>query len=85
MFLQNRVDNAALHSDAPAVNDADFPVAFEHRLIQIFLDQICYFPWQEWVQVYCIFQLTALCNRNASPSMTKTIYPANSLVISASF
>jgi len=52
MCLQNRVDNTALHTDASAVNNADFVISLQYGLMQIFLNQVRYLPGLERVQIY---------------------------------
>jgi len=51
MFLEQGVDNLSLHSDAAAVNKANFPKTFLHRLIQVFLHNDMNLPWLERVKV----------------------------------
>jgi len=45
------MNDAALHSDAAAMNDANLPVSFFYGLIQVFFHQIGYIPRLERMQI----------------------------------
>jgi hypothetical protein len=54
MLLEQRMDDLALYANAAAVDDANFPKTFLHRLIQVFLHDDMELPWLECVKVNVI-------------------------------
>jgi hypothetical protein len=51
MPAQHGMDDAALNPNAPSVNDADFMISLQSRLVEIFFHQDCHIPRLERMQV----------------------------------
>jgi hypothetical protein len=64
MPFQNGMNQTPLHSDTPAVDDADLPISLENRLMEVFFDKTGHLARLETVKINRILdgQLHRFCH-----------------------